>query len=611
MPRSKNKTIGIVLGIFALVIVTTAASFAFFTYSRVGETTTTITSGDIEFTYDEGASAGLANAFPISDSVGAVDTAGEYTFTVNMKSSATSSKMNYNVYLIDANETTGVNYFNNEQIKFALVKNGTFVADTSSITGKKLSEVAGFTAGSHEGEGLVLKDQEIAANVTDTYKLRIWISDDVNYSNTVNGQDEQTSVGKYNGYKYSLKVKVEAGVDVNSTTVVNTPTVNKLTMTTEVSDPNGLDAYAVTTSLTAPEEGSNEWISITDESAKSNVVRTANITTKTITFMVKKNGTHYLHVKNKLGQVKRETFVANATGEVATTKIMNLASTKDWELRIYEHEATGQQNFAVEEYRYYGKFPQNYVWFNNELWRILGVLDVDDGTGNIEKRLKIVRSEPIGYLSWDTSDFMVNRGFGVNEWNQADLMELMNTGDYYNRQNSYSTIGLTNEAKELIGNAKWYLGAHNDPVTLTGDLYNAERGTESSKQCTQNQTFCSDTVERKTSWIGQIGLMYPSDFGYSTDMIKCGDVSFQEGSGYEIACKDTTWLINWDYTQWFLTPFSYTGNAGTVFTLSNSGYIDSNNASTANSTSPVTYLKYNVKILDGDGSAERPFVLSK
>ena len=38
----KNKKYLVVFGIFALVIVTTAASFAFFNYSKVGNTTTTI-----------------------------------------------------------------------------------------------------------------------------------------------------------------------------------------------------------------------------------------------------------------------------------------------------------------------------------------------------------------------------------------------------------------------------------------------------------------------------------------------------------------------------------------------------------------------------------------
>ena len=173
---NKNKKYFVVFGIFALVIVTTAASFAFFTYSRTGETTTTITSGDIEFSFIEGDSAELTNAFPVSDTVGANDTSGEYEFDVKLSSSSSNNKMNYNVYLLDNNKGTD-NYFTNEQIKFALIKDGTFVANTSSTEGLKLSSIAGFNETSTTGEGLVLENQET-------------------------GQDEQTSVGKYNGYIY-------------------------------------------------------------------------------------------------------------------------------------------------------------------------------------------------------------------------------------------------------------------------------------------------------------------------------------------------------------------------------------------------------------------------
>ena len=91
MERNKKKTLMIVLGIFALVIVTTAASFAFFTYSRTGNTKATIISGDIEFSYIEGKSAELTNAFPVADSIGAIDETGEYDFQVKLNSSGTTS----------------------------------------------------------------------------------------------------------------------------------------------------------------------------------------------------------------------------------------------------------------------------------------------------------------------------------------------------------------------------------------------------------------------------------------------------------------------------------------------------------------------------------------
>ena len=65
------------------------------------------------------------------------------------------------------------------------------------------------------------------------------------------------------------------------------------------------------------------------------------------------------------------------------------------EMWTFTHEAT-EQTTALTDYRYIGANPNNYVKFNDELWRIIGVFDTDDGTGKVEKRLKIIRNESIG-----------------------------------------------------------------------------------------------------------------------------------------------------------------------------------------------------------------------
>ena len=71
----------------------------------------------------------------------------------------------------------------------------------------------------------------------------------------------------------------------------------------------------------------------------------------------------------------------------------------------------------------------------------------------------------------------------------------------------------------MIGNAKWYLGAGPESYSslTAADFYGYERGTTTGKQCTSG-SLCNDTVTRTTSWTGQIGLMYPSDYGYSANI---------------------------------------------------------------------------------------------
>ena len=79
--------------------------------------------------------------------------------------------------------------------------------------------------------------------------------------------------------------------------------------------------------------------------------------------------------------------------------------------------------------RYVGANPCNYVKVDNEIWRIIGVMNnIDDGTVKRESRIKLIRDESIGRYSWDSSESSVNSGYGVNEWSQADLMKLLNPG---------------------------------------------------------------------------------------------------------------------------------------------------------------------------------------
>src|SRR5699024_11425458 len=105
-----------------------------------------------------------------------------------------------------------------------------------------------------------------------------------------------------------------------------------------------------------------------------------------------------------------------------------------------------------------------------ELWRIIGVFN---------GRAKIVRGESIGTYSWDSSSSTSNSGYGVNNWSQADVMKLLNSGYesesvggslYYNgasgncysgRSNAttacdFTSTGLKNEeTRWMIDNATW------------------------------------------------------------------------------------------------------------------------------------------------------------
>ena len=310
---------------------------------------------------------------------------------------------------------------------------------------------------------------------------------------------------------------------------------------------------------------------------------------------------------------------------LATKLIMDKANAEDLdynsatdaqkkEMWTFTHDAT-EQTTALTDYRYIGADPNNYVKFNDELWRIIGVFDTDDGTGKVEKRLKIIRNESIGNYSWDYN----SAGNYINEWSTAQLNNLLNSGAYYNRttgtyyNNSttasnvdFTNNGLTEKAKAMIGNAKWYLGGTADYTNssngLASHFYKYERGT----------TVYSG---RSTSWTGKVGLMYLSDYGYATsggtttNRASCLSKEMYNWDDSSVSdCKNNDWMYNSNIRQWTISPradYSYI-----VFGVDRTGFVNYISANyDAYAARPVVHLKSTIKVITGSGTKESPYIL--
>ena len=81
-------------------------------------------------------------------------------------------------------------------------------------------------------------------------------------------------------------------------------------------------------------------------------------------------------------------------------------------------------------YRYEGKNPNNYIWFNNEYWRIIGVFDSASHGVSGKNLVKIIRADVLDGLAWDKSN--------TNNWDTSSLNKLLN-GAYYNAQDGTSS----------------------------------------------------------------------------------------------------------------------------------------------------------------------------
>ena len=241
----------------------------------------------------------------------------------------------------------------------------------------------------------------------------------------------------------------------------------------------------------------------------------------------------------------------------------------------------------ITEYRYRGASPKNYVTFNNEVWRIIGVFPTDDGTGNIENRIKIIKDQSIGNNYWNTTQVASTSTY--NNWTGATLMKYLNA-TYYN--------SLTNNgAIDMVDDAKYYLGGYTNTNMTKDVMYQYERKISGSG------TYYYSS--NPNSWTGKIGLMYASDYGYAAS-----DECTQNLSSYNnTTCTSNNWLYNIKVGEWILPQVG--GNNGNVFyvhSYSNVSNCTVNNNSLA--SRPVLYLKPEVMIESGDGTSSNPYKLS-
>ena len=337
----------------------------------------------------------------------------------------------------------------------------------------------------------------------------------------------------------------------------------------------------------------------------------ANTSNQTITFNLK---IQFPDTGENQDSEKGATFAGKIVVNYEDSKnavnyIENLA--KSEELRKQnnlEYDDTVDNNL-----RYTGISPNNYVSFNNELWRIIGDFSVYNSEYRKSvKMLKIIRNESIGSFSWDSSSSNINDGKGINEWSQSKLMKELNSdfldtvnvlgkNKWYNGQNNQMSglynykNNIKNEFQYMIAMVNWNLGAGARYDFSISSFYNNERGTIHIENV-------SDGVERTDIWLGKIALIYPSDYGYASTNINC------RKSMMSTNCKENNWLYVEGNHQWTITPGIDKQN--TVFLINAVGGINADVSTYALLIRPTLYLNPNVRILSGIGTLDNPYKLS-
>lgn len=283
-----------------------------------------------------------------------------------------------------------------------------------------------------------------------------------------------------------------------------------------------------------------------------------------------------------------------------------IANYLDYGLTKIDHEATVSQNYPVTDYRYQGASPNNYILYNGELWRIIGVFEVENESGKAENRIKIIRDTPIANAGYNHN----SADYNTIVWDDSTLKNLLNNGAYFNRYNGATQIecsysygsssttcefannGLTPSARAQISDAKWYL-SNADQGYNTVDTYNYERGP-------------SVHIGNSATWIGKVALPYPSDYGYASSA--CSGTNTAIEDYYFEECTESNWMFHLNEKLLTITPFI--GEAAhDAFYIKEDGALDKGNINNNQPIRPSVYLDATIKFVDGIGTSENPFTM--
>ena len=369
-------------------------------------------------------------------------------------------------------------------------------------------------------------------------------------------------------------------------------------------------------------------------------------------YVLPKGSVYYVHFASYNPEGKPYPYIKNISLIPVTDNIINIGTLPHLKGTIDDSNKSNlpyvtDDGTADSNFRFIGKDTKNYVKFNNELWRVIGIFNTTDADGNYAKRIKIVRNDSIGSgIVWDSSSSKVNNGYGVNEWSQAAVMKLLNPGYennkvmhdsgseivtnnslYWNKTSGsclssgglstsscdFTSMGLSDSSKLMIDSVLWNTGAiTNDTQNITpNQMYTYERGDKNGKTNFDASNYPTvDSVDRTTTWFGKVGLPYPSDYimasgdGSGNDRSKCMS---SNPNVYGDCSSNNNWMgVNLSSPLMTMSPVY--GAAFPSFTTSMITSLYTMPAVNNNYVlKPAVYLNPKVKITSGSGTQSDPF----
>ena len=338
------------------------------------------------------------------------------------------------------------------------------------------------------------------------------------------------------------------------------------------------------------------------------------------------------NIKIELSTKSKKSLVRPVT---ATKTIINLASTNACNAGgtgvCATNSYTKNGETKYHDYRFRGADPNNYVLFNNDLYRIIGVFDENSHGVKDKYLIKLIMADKLYAGSWgaynttntsgtyssykndwtgNTTGVKANANVILNEFfynkNTSSTYGSCSSWTYYYSSNNYKTFscsdiighGIDSNLRDYIEEVTWYLKGYKTNSYSKQNFYLCERGL--STDTTNCMSANSGAYDASTT--SKIGLMYASDYLYASSYF--ADTATTTASSNYYGNK------NWLYKgiEWTITPIA--DNDASVFNASGYGGGVNRSATLYGiGVRPTFYLKSTVGISGGAGTIDNPYTL--
>lgn len=245
-----------------------------------------------------------------------------------------------------------------------------------------------------------------------------------------------------------------------------------------------------------------------------------------------------------------------------------------------------EDSIEKNKYVYKGTDPDNYVTFNDEIWRIVSI--EADGT------IKIIKNDSIGNMAFDSKELRNIEGGtycktssnGCNAWaindnyTNNDLIGTVTKDAELNTYlNSLYYSSLNDNAKKYIESHDFGVGGISLDMTLADQI----------------------KVEDSIIWTGNIALISYSEYlNANSNSEECNQIDLLS-TNYE-KCVSTNWLFK-ENNYWTISP---NNDSSTLFISNSEGNVETASAELSYDVYPTLYLKSSID-LEGIGSKAEPY----